>query len=162
QVFEDEGEPDELATEELLAALLALEESPWRDWWGVVDRATGEVEPGKGAARKLAALLRPLKIRSRKIGPETARRNGYLRAHLAAQWGRYLPSNPCTPPPDPDRPDIPHAEAKNQPSQPGQKGQGCPGMGAPQTRMAKPNVRNVRVEPGGTGISAPDEPCGPW
>jgi hypothetical protein len=83
----------EMTTADLLGALLALDESGWRGWWGVEDKE-GVVKPSKGAARKLANKLKSYKITSKKIGPKDHRVNGYLRSDFEGVWTRYGVDDP--------------------------------------------------------------------
>lgn len=92
-VFEDRGDPDALRSADLLSELVALDESPWRGWWGIEDK-DGEVQVAKGAARKLSNHLRALKISSQQIGDEDKRHRGYLRADFEEMWKRYLAQPP--------------------------------------------------------------------
>jgi Protein of unknown function (DUF3631) len=80
----------ELTTAELLSSLFAIEESPWADWWA--DARPGEApHPTLGAARKLAALLRPFGVRSRDVGERGSRVKGYRLGDFADAFARYLP-----------------------------------------------------------------------
>jgi hypothetical protein len=75
------GEVDRLSSEELLAGLHALDESPWGDWYGKPLTSRG-----------LAKLLRPYGIRSLNVrldGGSTPK--GFLRERFQDPWTRYLP-----------------------------------------------------------------------
>jgi Protein of unknown function (DUF3631) len=80
----------QLTTAELLTALFAIEESPWADWWADV-RPGAERQPTLGAARKLAALLRPFGVHSRDVGEGESRAKGYRLGDFADAFARYLP-----------------------------------------------------------------------
>ena len=71
---------DVLATADLVAALIALEESPW-----------GDLKGKPLDSRRLANLLHPYGIKSKtvRIGSETPR--GYSKESLWDSWARYLP-----------------------------------------------------------------------
>lgn len=76
---------DVMFTEDVLARLVALDESPWGDLYGK------QLE-----ARKLARYLKPYDVRSQtvRIGDRTAK--GYRREELTDPWTRYLPPPPET------------------------------------------------------------------
>jgi len=78
QVF---GDREQCRTEEIIAALCAIEESPW-----------GDVHGRPIESRLLANMLRPFNVHSKvvRIGAGTAR--GYTRADLHDPWTRYLPA----------------------------------------------------------------------
>jgi putative DNA primase/helicase len=81
--FEDCG-ADRLPTAKLKAALLAMEDRPWKDW-----RQGREITP-----RKIAELLRPFGIVSRSVRmPDGKTPKGYLRADCEDAFARYLPSD---------------------------------------------------------------------
>jgi hypothetical protein len=89
-VFNDEPERETLATYELLDALLAIDESPWRDWWS--DPRAEDVKPSKAAPRKLAHTLKPFGIRPVDIWtPSGVSRKGYRFDDFRDPWARYLP-----------------------------------------------------------------------
>jgi hypothetical protein len=71
---------DRLGSAEIVADLVAIEESPWGDLRG---------KPVDG--RRLAALLRPYRIKPKalRIGDKTPR--GYEREQFQDSWNRYLP-----------------------------------------------------------------------
>ena len=82
------ADADRLTTADLLAALGALDESPWSSW------GASRKMPGL-TARDLGNLLRPYGVHSRTIwrpGDETAK--GYLREQFEDAWARYVPSPP--------------------------------------------------------------------
>jgi hypothetical protein len=147
QVFEDEGDPAELTTAGLLTGLMALEEAPWRGWWGVEHRKDDDVQviPSKGAGRKLSERLRAHKIKSTDVGPENGRRKGYRRTDFEPVWRRYL----ADPSGYPRMPRIPLAGAKNEAPQSAQDEYGCADTDTPQTRIPEPDARNARIEGGG-------------
>jgi Protein of unknown function (DUF3631) len=91
-IFDDHGEHEALATLELLDALLAREESPWRERWS--DPRADDVRPSKAAARKLAQALKPFGIRPVDIWTLDGSRKGYRRDHFYDAWARYLPDDP--------------------------------------------------------------------
>jgi Protein of unknown function (DUF3631) len=99
QVF---GDRDRITTADLLAALNALEESPWGDWYG---------KPF--SSRRLAKLLKPYGIKSRTIQVEhgeKATAKGFLREQFDGAWNRYLA--PSGAPNTSDR-QKPHSSAEN-------------------------------------------------
>jgi hypothetical protein len=83
-----------IATADLIALLARIEESPWGDWW--IDPK--EETPKKAAPRRLAKLLRPFGIRSRKLrlDGQTPGVHGYRRTDFLDAWGRFLP-DPVSP-----------------------------------------------------------------
>lgn len=90
-VFEESPDRVSLATSELLDALLALEESPWRDWWS--DSRADEVKASKAAPRKLARMLKPFGIQRTTVWtPSGIARKGYRLDDFRDAWARYLPS----------------------------------------------------------------------
>ncbi len=145
-VFEAHGDPVELTTAELLDGLLELEESPWRTWWGIVDKV-GAVQAAKGAPRKLSSHLRSFKIKSRDVGPVNARRKGYRRAEFEDAWARYLPAPASPPDPNPRNPRNPHSYAESGPPESAQEQERCADSDAAQTRMAEPGARTARIRP---------------
>jgi hypothetical protein len=76
------GQEAEMASADLVEALVAIEGHPW-------------AEMGKNrkplTRHGLAYRLRPLGIITKKIGPGKTRINGYLRADFAEAFARYLP-----------------------------------------------------------------------
>jgi hypothetical protein len=80
RVFLEAGNPDALATAPLLAGLLALEESPWRDLRGKPLDPSG-----------LARRLRGYEIRSTNLRVGATVAKGYRQVDLADAWMRYLP-----------------------------------------------------------------------
>jgi Protein of unknown function (DUF3631) len=141
-VFAAAGDPDELLTAAMLDGLLAIEESPWRGWWGI-DR-DGEVHPSNGAPRKLGRHLHALGIASRDLGPAGARRKGYRRADFEDAWSRYLPARPH---PDPRTPRKPLEQAETEHSKAAHKERRCADPDAAQTRTVEPFARNARMKP---------------
>ena len=75
------GERAEIASAELVEALVGIEGHPW-------------AEMGRNrkpmTQSRLARMLKPLSIGPGKVGPETARKNGYLRQHFKEAFDRYL------------------------------------------------------------------------
>lgn len=78
-IWQDNGNPDHLATADLLAALNAREEEPWPGM-----RAGQGMDP-----RGLASLLKKYGVESKtvRVGDGTAK--GYSRDHLIDPWERY-------------------------------------------------------------------------
>ncbi|MGD0894554.1 MAG: DUF3631 domain-containing protein [Acidimicrobiales bacterium] len=75
------GEREHLSTEEILAALVALEDAPWAD-------LRGKPLDARSLARRLARY--EVKPRTVRIGDRTSK--GYSRADLFDPWSRYLPA----------------------------------------------------------------------
>jgi hypothetical protein len=74
-----EAEKQEMASQQLVAGLLALEEAEW-------------AAPDTGrplSQHKLARMLFPFGIAPRQIGHKTARKRGYLRLHFEGAWSAY-------------------------------------------------------------------------
>lgn len=73
---------DRISSAHLIERLVEIVPRPWAEF-------------GRGGKpitqNKLARLLKPLGIRSEKIGPEKTRVNGYIREHFEEAFGRYLP-----------------------------------------------------------------------
>jgi len=80
-VFADQAHVTFLASNDLLAELRKLEESPWGDW--------------DLTARKLAIRLAKFGVKPKHNTAKTSR--GYHLHDLADPFGRYLPSNPSNP-----------------------------------------------------------------
>lgn len=76
-VFRDR---DAMGTEEIIAALSAIEEAPWGDWKGKTINA-----------RQLANLLKQYGVGSKVIRCGTDTMRGYSRQDLHDPWIRYLP-----------------------------------------------------------------------
>jgi hypothetical protein len=106
-VFENNKEvvrkalPEGLSTKAILAALVALEDAPWRDLKGKPLDANG-----------LAVRLRHYEVRSQNLRPDGTDRSqckGYHLADLADVWRRYLSPSQITPsqPSQPSRPSQP-------------------------------------------------------
>jgi hypothetical protein len=74
------GNAENAHTQDLLHALVALEESPWAD-------IKGKALDG----RRLARLLRKYDVHSKDVRVGEAVRKGYTRADLHDPWSRYLP-----------------------------------------------------------------------
>lgn len=75
---------DRLGSEELVAALLAIDGSPWP-----------ELNHGRGiTATKVAGLLRKFEIRPRTIRCNADTFKGYLRSGFEDAWSRYLGNSP--------------------------------------------------------------------
>jgi Protein of unknown function (DUF3631) len=91
-VFDYFPDREALGTFELLYALLALEESPWREWWS--DPRADEIKPSKAAPRKLARTLKPFGISRTTVRiPGDVSRKGYRLDDFRDAWARYLPSH---------------------------------------------------------------------
>lgn len=94
-----------VATAHLLHALSLDDTGPWSDWWDARENA-----PAKGAARRLATMLRPFGARPkafRQDRPDGSQEvvRGYMRDDLADAFARYLPDtrpvrSTTTPPPE--------------------------------------------------------------
>jgi hypothetical protein len=149
-VFADAGDPAELTTAALLDGLLALDESPWRSWWGV--ERDGEVHPSKGAARKLSSHLRGFKVTSHSVGER--RQKGYRRSGFEDAWKRYLPALAPSPDSNPLKTLKRHEEAENEPSQSAQRAASGADSPTAQSRMVEPNERIERIYPEGTRRTA--------
>lgn len=94
-----EADTDRMSTEDLVAALVALEESPWGD-------LRGKPLDARGLARRVQKYdVRP---RQHRFGDDT--RKGYLREDFYDAWARYLPPEPgattATPEPVSDVSDV--------------------------------------------------------
>lgn len=72
-------------TENVLAALVKLDESPWGDWYG-----------REFNARDLAKYLRPYGIKSKSVW-DGATKKGYARDDFHEAWKRYTPDLPRAP-----------------------------------------------------------------
>jgi Protein of unknown function (DUF3631) len=86
-VYQQAGDPDELSSAQIVAALNDMEEAPWGGW-----------HDGKGiTARELAYKLRLYEITSGDVHVEEAGRRrtlkGYQRADFQDAWERYLPAS---------------------------------------------------------------------
>jgi len=80
------GERLQAPTSDIIEALTAIDEAPWADLRGQpID------------SRKLANLLKPYGVESRKIRHGTTSVRGYRREDLHDPWLRYLPPVPSTP-----------------------------------------------------------------
>lgn len=97
-VFLERGNPRELASAEIVAALLELEGAPWPSV-----KSGDPVDP-----QRLARLLKPYGIRPRKIREGERTFNGYTRDSFEDSWARYVPDTGPTP------------EESEQPAQPAQ------------------------------------------
>jgi Protein of unknown function (DUF3631) len=75
---------EQMATSDLLAALLERESEPWGQWWG------RDVQQGiQGPATKLAGLLKPFDIQPGPIRDGKKVYKGYKRANFIDAWERY-------------------------------------------------------------------------
>jgi hypothetical protein len=74
---------DEMATRDIIAALVALDEAPW-----------AEIRGKPIDARGIANHLRPYGVRSKNIVIGEMRPKGYARADLHDAWRRYLSPSP--------------------------------------------------------------------
>ena len=86
---------DRMASVDLIAALLDIEESGWSEYRGPHDDQT----PRKLSQGEMARLLRPFGIKPKPIWPEgearkgTSRR-GYYRWQFESAWARYCVDEP--------------------------------------------------------------------
>jgi len=88
-VFAKEGEAPEIASADLVKALVALEGRPWAEMG----------KSGKPLTQnRLARMLKPLGIGPDKIGPEDKRLNGYKRERFKDAFARYLPPEEASKP----------------------------------------------------------------
>jgi hypothetical protein len=104
------GDDDELATQEILRRLIALDEAPW-----------GNLHDRPLDARGLANHLRPDGVRSGTVRvTERYTPKGYKRADLVDVWRRYLPplSSPEDPPHPPQAPQTLDADHLDPPHPP--------------------------------------------
>ena len=76
-VFKDQ---DRMWTDDLLTALIALEESPWGDLKGKAMDST-----------KLAHILRPYGAKSKQVKMGGVNRRGYEKESFSDAWARYIP-----------------------------------------------------------------------
>jgi hypothetical protein len=79
-----QADVDRISSIDLIRQLAQDDESLFADWW---DEDRGK--PDKGAARKLASLLRPFEIRSKKIRFEERALQGYEREQFEDAFARY-------------------------------------------------------------------------
>lgn len=84
EAFASKGNPEYLATCDLLSVICGFEHRPWSGW------------PGN-SGRRLATLLQPFGIASRnlRVDAETVLK-GYLLRDFHDAWDRYLPIAPCS------------------------------------------------------------------
>jgi hypothetical protein len=78
---------DRIHTNELLAELARVEESPWRGWWWDVERGVPKAE----APAALAKNLRGYGIRPEQLRIGGPNKKGYRREQFLDAWVRYLP-----------------------------------------------------------------------
>ena len=85
-IFEDEGWPEAITSNEALDKLTKLEGRPWGEW-----------KRGKQlSARGLSSLLKPFRVMPRQVKRDGDNRRSYLRAELEPHWGAYFPeATPC-------------------------------------------------------------------
>jgi len=85
--FEEHGS-EAMFTADLLAALVAVEDERWAEWW------EKEVVAGrtKGPASQLSRRLKPYGIGPTKLRVGERVGQGYRRASFADAWARYLPA----------------------------------------------------------------------
>jgi Protein of unknown function (DUF3631) len=81
---------DRMASEDLVAMLLEIEESGWADYRGMHE----DRQPRKLNKEELARLLKPFRIRPRSIWPLKRRkgdhsRKGYYRRDFEVAWAQY-------------------------------------------------------------------------
>ena len=84
-VFAESGDPESLATQEILAALHKLESRPWSEW----GRSNRPLTP-----RGLSSLLAPFKVRPRNRRSGGKQSKGYRREDLEPIWERYAVPSP--------------------------------------------------------------------
>ena len=81
EVFRNSGDPDVLATKEILEALHAMEGRPWSEW-----KHDKPLSP-----RGLATLLKPFTVRPTTFRqPHSGTQKGYRREQLEPVWRAYL------------------------------------------------------------------------
>lgn len=79
-IFDEKG-VDRIWSEDLVDALIELEERPWCEW-----------KNGKSITKNsMARLLKPFKVRSGDIRFGAIKKKGYKRDNLEDAWKRYLP-----------------------------------------------------------------------
>ncbi|HYU57796.1 MAG TPA: DUF3631 domain-containing protein [Actinomycetota bacterium] len=83
RVFEATGS-DRISTAELVEALKEHGEGPWAEWWS-------RSEDLRGPGHRIARLLRPYGISSKKIRAGDRTAQGYEAGQFADAWARYLP-----------------------------------------------------------------------
>jgi putative DNA primase/helicase len=86
----DERQIDRIFSEDLVAALNALEAGPWADWRGKND----DRPPRKLTQAELGHLLHNFPIKARSMRQRSDRRNrrGYYRADFEKHWAAYCDS----------------------------------------------------------------------
>jgi hypothetical protein len=143
------GNRDKIATEDLLAALIALDTSPWAD-----------MNHGRPiTSANLARLLRPFEVRpgSKREGKDTFK--GYERGAFAEPWRRYLDDPKEEGGSEPSHRHNPQKTAKNgawQPSQ-GFDGVTAPEPQKPQNSAECDGVTAQGANPGPDGHDDADE-----
>jgi Protein of unknown function (DUF3631) len=89
EVFEGH---DELPTREILLALFGIEDAPWIEDWADPRSDADTPTPSRGAAMKLARMLKPVGVRPRDLWIDGKTRKGYRRGDFEDAFSRYLPS----------------------------------------------------------------------
>lgn len=77
-LFYSKGDPEFIATKEILGALRGLEHRPWGAWTA-------------NSGKRLGALLGPLGITSRFLNRQSTAMNVYYFKHFQDAWDRYIP-----------------------------------------------------------------------
>jgi Protein of unknown function (DUF3631) len=83
---------DRISSQDLVEALIDLDDSLWHDWRGPND----DRPPRKLTQGELSRLLRPFEIKPKTVWPpgprfEAKSRRGYLRVQFEAAWRSYCP-----------------------------------------------------------------------
>lgn len=86
-IWEAFGTEDRITTDSLLHALIERDDAPWASWWA------RDVEDGKtkGPASRLARLLRPFGVKSKKLRIDDKTAQGYEIRSFKEPFLRYLP-----------------------------------------------------------------------
>jgi len=86
EIFREQGDPEGIATDDLLHGLVRRDDGPWAGWWA------DSLEAGKtkSPAAKLAKRLRVFGIASEQLWIEGRNRRGYARRSLEEHWAAYL------------------------------------------------------------------------
>jgi Protein of unknown function (DUF3631) len=103
------GASNEMASVDLVDALVAIEGRPWAEF-GRSHKALTQ--------NQLARLLKPLGVAPQKVGPREMRTNGYLRAHFEEAFQRYLGSEGVSQPDNRTQCDEIRTSQNSQPDSP--------------------------------------------